>query len=295
VTTLFWVSPAVAVVALIVLIKTFIVVGQRTAVIIERFGKLHAVKHAGLRVKIPFVDRIPERMQLWLMQLDIVVSTKTQDNVFLELALAVQYRVDDASDDSIANAWYKLDDQEEQITAFVSGLIRALLPTKDLDDAFADVSSIAEQVQAQLAERMQQYGYLIEAVLITEIKPAEEVVAAMNNINAAQRDRVAAEQRGEAERTLAIKRGEGVGGERKAIVAAYAESIALLAEASGADSAEASRLLALTMHYDAIRAAAAGSATTILLPADGNGVVEKLMAGVYAGNAANEPGPAPAS
>jgi regulator of protease activity HflC (stomatin/prohibitin superfamily) len=283
---------AAAVVVLIGLYKSVIVVKQKTAVIIERLGKLHAVKHAGPRLKIPFIDRIAERMELWLMQLDIEVDTKTKDNVFLDLSLAVQYRVDDTSDETIADAYYKLDDVEEQVTAFVSNMVRAILPTLNLDAAFEDVNSIAERVKSELDDRMRQYGFIIEAVLVTEIKPDEKVVAAMNNINAAQRDRVAAEQRGEADRILAVKRGEGVGGERLAIVSAYAESIRLLAGVEGVNSDEASRLLAMTMHYDALRAAAAGPATTILLPTDGNSAVEKLLAGTYAGNVAGESAPA---
>jgi regulator of protease activity HflC (stomatin/prohibitin superfamily) len=283
---------AAAVVVLIGLYKSVIVVKQKTAVIIERLGKLHAVKHAGPRLKIPFIDRIAERMELWLMQLDIEVDTKTKDNVFLDLSLAVQYRVDDTSDETIADAYYKLDDVEEQVTAFVSNMVRAILPTLNLDAAFEDVNSIAERVKSELDDRMRQYGFIIEAVLVTEIKPDAKVVTAMNNINAAQRDRVAAEQRGEADRILAVKRGEGVGGERLAIVSAYAESIRLLAGVEGVNSDEASRLLAMTMHYDALRAAATGPATTILLPTDGNSAVEKLLAGTYAGNVAGESAPA---
>lgn len=274
--------------AVTLLLNTFYVVRQQTAAIIERLGKLHAVKHPGLRVKIPFVDRIVFRMELQLFQMDIAVETKTKDNVFLKLILAVQYRVDRATDDRISDAYYKLDDEEEQITAFVSNLVRALLPGKDLDDAFADVNSISEQIQEKLAERMAQYGYIIEAVLVNDIKPDQKVVDAMNNINAAQRDRVAAEERGEAERILAVKRGEGVGGERKAIVAAYAESIELLSAAAGSDPAEASKLLALTMHYDAIREAANGQATTILLPTDGSTAVQQFVTGMVAANAAGK-------
>lgn len=133
-------------------------VKQETAVIIERLGRFSSVKHAGLHIKLPVIDRISKRLSLRIQQLDVMIDTKTLDNVFIKMKVSVQYQVIRTQ---VADAFYKLENPEGQITSFVFDVVRAEVPKLKLDDVFVRKDDIAVAVKGELQEAMNSYGYEI--------------------------------------------------------------------------------------------------------------------------------------
>jgi regulator of protease activity HflC (stomatin/prohibitin superfamily) len=216
-------------------------------------------------------------MSLQVEQLNADIETKTKDNVFVVVKLAIQYMVS-AEVEKVKDAFYRLDDPEVQMKSYAFDVVRSHIPTMDLDEAYADADTIAKHIQDTLQKQMAEYGYEIVKALITNIEPDQRVKDAMNNINAARRNQEAATAQGEGEKTLRIKKaeaeseamrlnGEGVAAERKAIAQGLKDSLALVADEDGIDSREAMALIALTQYMDTIRSVGEhGNMTTLLLP-----------------------------
>jgi regulator of protease activity HflC (stomatin/prohibitin superfamily) len=192
--------------AITVLRATLFTVEQRTTAIVQRFGRFVREVGPGIRARIPFVDRVVGRVNLRVQQLDVEIETKTEDNVFVRMVVAVQYYV---LPEKVYDAFYKLEDANRQITSFVFDVVRAQVPKIKLDDVFEKKDDIANIVESELAQVMEGFGYGILKALVTDIDPDPKVKEAMNEINAAQRMRVAATERGEADRILKVKAAEG--------------------------------------------------------------------------------------
>ena len=203
---LLFVAGVLGLVVLAVLVSTLFTVEQRTTAIVQRFGKFLREAGPGLNVKVSFIDKVVGRINLRVQQLDVRIETKTEDNVFVQIVVAVQYYV---LPEKIYEAFYKLDDATRQITSFVFDVVRARVPKIKLDDVFEKKDEIADIVQSELAQVMQGFGYGILKALVTDIEPDSRVKASMNEINAAQRMRVAATEKGEADRILKVKAAEG--------------------------------------------------------------------------------------
>jgi regulator of protease activity HflC (stomatin/prohibitin superfamily) len=254
----------------------FFTVEQQERAIVERFGKFVRVAGPGLQTKTPFVERVAGRVSLQVEQLNAQIETKTKDNVFVVVKLAVQYKAG-PSVEQVQDAFYKLDDPEVQMQAYAFDVVRSHIPSMDLDEAYADADTIAKHIQDTLHAQMAEYGYEIVKALIVNIEPDQRVKDAMNNINASQRNQVAAAAQGDAQKTLAVKKaegeretmrlqGEGVAAERKAIAEGLHESLEIIAQ-HGLDPKEAMALVALTQYTDMVRALGEASNTnTILLP-----------------------------
>ncbi len=280
----------------------FFTVEQQERAIVERFGKFVRVAGPGLQTKTPFVERVAGRMSLQVEQLNAQIETKTKDNVFVQVKLAVQYKVG-ATEQQVQDAYYKLDDPEVQMQAYAFDVVRSHIPSMDLDDAYADADTIARHIQDTLHRQMADYGYEIVKALVTNIEPDQRVKDAMNNINASQRNQIAAAAQGDAQKTLAVKKaegeketmrlqGEGVAAERKAIANGLHESLEIIAQ-HGLDPREAMALVALTQYTDMIRALGEGAkSNTILLPHSPSAVgdlMAQIRDGVMIGDLATGP------
>ncbi len=279
----------------------FFTVEQNERALVERFGKFVRVAGPGLQTKSPFVERVAGRMSLQVEQLNAEIETKTKDNVFVHVKLAVQYRVG-VEPQQVQDAHYKLDDPEVQMQSYAFDVVRSHIPSMDLDEAYADADTIAMHIQDTLHRNMAEYGYEVVKALITNIEPDQRVKDAMNNINASQRNQIAAAAQGDAQKTLAVKKaegeretmrlqGEGVAAERRAISEGLKDSLEIIAE-QGLDPKEAMALVALTQYTDMIRALGEGSKTnTILLPHSPSGVgdlIAQIRDGFLAADVAAE-------
>ncbi|MDY7282981.1 SPFH domain-containing protein [Streptococcus suis] len=269
-------------IALILIASGLYVVKQQTVAIIERFGKYQKTSTSGINFKIPFgVDVIAARIQLRMLQSEIVVETKTQDNVFVTMNVATQYRV---NENNVTDAYYKLMHPEAQIKSYIEDALRSSVPKLTLDELFEKKDEIALEVQKQVAEEMSTYGYVIVKTLITKVEPAAEVKQSMNEINAAQRKRVAAQELAEADKIKIVTAAEaeaekdrlhgvGIAQQRKAIVDGLADSIRELKESNVSLSEEQIMSILLTNQYlDTLNNFAQGGNQTIFLPGNPEGV-----------------------
>jgi regulator of protease activity HflC (stomatin/prohibitin superfamily) len=259
-----------------IFIGTFFTVDQQTVAIIERFGKYKRTSTAGLNFKLPFIETIRGILSLRIQQLDVIIETKTKDNVFVKVVVSVQYNVVAAK---IYDAYYKLTNPQSQIESFVFDVIRAEVPKMTLDDVFEKKDNIAIAVKNELAELMSDFGYDILKSLVTNIDPDERVKTAMNEINEQQRLRMAAQEKGEAEKILRVKNAEaeaesmylqgiGVSNQRKAIIEGLKASIMEFQQGVKGISAEEVMSLVITIqYYDTLREIGANNkSNTIFLP-----------------------------
>lgn len=248
-------------VAFLILISGVFVVKQQSVAIVQRLGRFHGARSAGLHFKIPYIDSVAGRLSLKIQQMDVMVETKTKDNVFVKLKVSVQFMV---QPDNVYDAYYKLENPYEQINAYVFDVIRAEVPKMKLDDVFERKDDIANAIRRELEEAMNDYGYGIIKALVTDIDPDMNVKSAMNRINAAEREKLAAEYEAEAERIRIVAKakaeaeskrlqGQGIADQRREIAKGLEESVDIL-NSVGINSQEASALIVVTQHYDTLQA-----------------------------------------
>ena len=286
-------------VLLLFLFSGLFVVKQQTAAVVERFGRFLSIRQSGLHFKIPLIDRISGRISLRILQLDVIVETKTKDDVFVKLKVSVQYKV---VQEKVYDAFYKLDYPQDQITSYVFDVVRAVVPKMKLDDVFEKKNEIANAVKGELNDAMINYGYDIIKALVTDIDPDAEVKAAMNRINAAERKKVAAQYDGDAERILIVEKakaeaeskrlqGQGIADQRREIARGLEESVDVLNKV-GINSQEASALIVVTQHYDTIQSIGGETNTNLILlpnsPQAGSEMLNNMVASFTASNQIGE-------
>ncbi|MBJ6745239.1 SPFH domain-containing protein [Streptococcus sp. 121] len=266
----------------LLVISSLYVVRQQSVAIIERFGRYQKTASSGIHVRLPLgIDRLVARIELRLLQSEIVVETKTKDNVFVTLNIATQYRVNESN---VTDAYYKLIKPVSQIKSYIEDALRSSVPKLTLDELFEKKDEIALEVQNQVAEEMSTYGYVIVKTLITKVEPDAEVKQSMNDINAAQRKRVAAQELAEADKIKIVTAAEaeaekdrlhgvGIAQQRKAIVDGLAESIRELKEAEISLSEEQIMSILLTNQYlDTLNNFGMYGNSSIFLPGQPDGV-----------------------
>ena len=291
--------PIAIVLTVIIVFAAFFMVKQQTAAIIERFGKFQSIRHSGLQMKIPLVDRVAGKLSLKIQQLDVIIETKTLDDVFVKLKVSVQYKV---IRDKVYDAFYKLDYPHDQITSYVFDVVRAEVPKMKLDDVFVKKDDIAIAVKSELNDAMMTYGYDIIKTLVTDIDPDAQVKEAMNRINASEREKVAAQYEGDAQRILIVERakaeaeskrlqGQGIADQRREIARGLEESVEVLNKV-GINSQEASALIVVTQHYDTLQSIGQETNSNLILlpnsPQAGSQMLNDMVASFTASNQIGE-------
>ena len=276
----------------------FFTVKTQENVIVERFGKFKKVAKPGLNFKMPLVETTSKPISLRVQQREVNIESKTKDNVFVTVPVAVQYVVEE---DNVADAYYRLANSEEQIRSYVFDTVRSALSGLTLDTAFESKDDIAENVERRLSESMRRYGFKIVSTLVTDITPDPKVRDSMNSINAAQRDRVAAQSLAEADKIKRVTQaeaeseamrlhGEGVASQRKAIANGIAEQYAKLKEVGIDKTAE--QLLMMTQYFDTMQnVAQEGRSNVLFMPSNPGGQGEmgqEIRNALFAANAAED-------
>ena len=273
------------VILVIILFGTFFTVKQQSLAAIERFGKFNRIARAGLGVKIPLIESSSNRLSLRIQELNVPVETITKDKVSVKIQVTIQYQVLEARAEQ---AFYRLSNPEGQIKSYVFDQVRAEVPAIELDDVFTNKEEIAGSVKQELAGSMDDFGYQIINVQVTDVDPDPGVKASMNEINAARRERVAAEERGEAEKILKVKaaeaeaeskalQGKGIADQRKAIVDGLRESVSEFQDAvPGATAADVMNLVMMTQHFDTMQAIGADARTKAIFVPYSPGAVADL-------------------
>ena len=283
----------------LLLFFTFFIVKQQSAAVVERFGKFVNVRQSGLQLKIPIIDNVAGRLSLRIQQLDVVVETKTKDDVFVKLKVSVQFKV---IKEKVYDAFYKLDNPADQITSFIFDVVRAEVPKLILDDVFIKKDDIAIAVKSEIQEAMTEYGFQIIKTLVTDIDPDAQVKESMNRINASEREKVAAQFEGEAQKILIVEKakaeaeskrlqGQGIADQRREIARGLEDSVKVL---NGVDinSQEASALIVVTQHYDTLQSVGAEANSNLILmpnsPQAGSEMLNNMVASFTASNQIGE-------
>ena len=284
---------------IILILLSIFIVKQQTAAIIERFGRFQSIRHSGFQLKIPGIDKIAGKVSLKIQQLDVIVETKTLDDVFVKLKVSVQYVI---IRDKVYEAFYKLEYPHDQITSYVFDVVRAEVPKMKLDDVFVKKDDIAIAVKAELQDAMLDYGFDIIKTLVTDIDPDSQVKAAMNRINAAEREKVAAQYEGDAARILIVEKakaeaeskrlqGQGIADQRREIARGLEESVEVLNRV-GINSQEASALIVVTQHYDTLQSIGEETNSNLILlpnsPQAGSDMLNNMVASFTASNQIGE-------
>jgi regulator of protease activity HflC (stomatin/prohibitin superfamily) len=287
------------VIGILFLFAAFFTVKQQTAAVIERFGKFQSIRQSGLHLKIPVIDRISGRLSLKIQQLDVLIETKTLDDVFVRLKVSVQFKV---IKNKVYDAFYKLDFPHDQITSYVFDVVRAEVPKMKLDDVFVKKDDIAIAVKTELNEAMMDYGYDIIKTLVTDIDPDPQVKEAMNRINASEREKIAAQFEGDAARILIVEKakaeaeskrlqGQGIADQRREIARGLEESVEVLNKV-GINSQEASALIVVTQHYDTLQSIGQETNSNLILlpnsPQAGSNMLNDMVASFTASNQIGE-------
>ncbi|WP_347987057.1 SPFH domain-containing protein [Methylomonas sp. AM2-LC] len=286
---------------LITVVLSFFTVSTAQVAIITRFGKFLRVANPGLNWKVPFIDAVAVRISLRVNQIMLTMETKTKDNVFVTIPISVQNRV---RPEKVYDAYYKLSDPAEQIKSYVEQVILGHVPGMTLDEVFASQSGIAAAVKRELDADMEGFGYEIVNVLVTDIVPDEKVKSAMNDINAAQREQVAATARGEAEKILVVKKaeaeaeskalqGQGIANQRRAIIEGLRGSIEQFQKTVGdVTTAEAMQLVLITQYFDTLKSIGENDKTNTLFishsPGAVNDISEQIMKSMLAADKAKD-------
>ncbi len=286
-------------IVLLILLMGMFIVKQQTAAVLQRLGKFHSVRNAGFHLRIPIIDQIAGRVNLRIQQLDVLVETKTKDDVFVRIKVSVQFLI---LMDKIYDAFYRLQNPHDQITSYVFDTVRAEVPKLKLDDVFEKKDDIAIAIKRELQDAMNDYGYDIIKALVTDIDPAEQVKEAMNRINAAEREKTAAEYEGEAERIRIVAKataeaeskrlqGQGIADQRREIARGLEESVEVLNKV-GINSQEASALIVITQHYDTLQAISENTRSNLILlpnnPSSASDMMSQLISSFNASSQLSE-------
>ena len=275
----------VALIVLFAILGSFFTVSTAQVAVITRFGKFVRVAEPGLNWKWPFIDSVAGRISLRVNQINLTMETKTKDNVFVTIPISVQNRV---RPEKVFDAYYKLANPMQQIQSYVEQVILGHVPGMTLDEVFASQSSIAAAVKQELDADMAAFGFEIVNVLVTDIVPDTKVKSAMNDINAAQREQVAAAARGEAEKILVVKKaeaeaeskalqGQGIANQRRAIIEGLQGSIEQFQKVvGGASTSEVMQLVLVTQYFDTIKSIGEMDKTNTLFLSHSPGAVKEI-------------------
>ncbi|HEX4284000.1 MAG TPA: SPFH domain-containing protein [Terracidiphilus sp.] len=274
-----------ALIFLTLVLGSFFTVNTAQVAIITRFGKFLRVAEPGLNWKVPYFDTVAGIVSLRVNQIALTMETKTKDNVFVTIPISVQNRV---RPEKAYDAFYKLSDPVAQIKSYVEQVILGHVPSMTLDEVFASQSSIALAVKQELDSDMSAFGYEIVNVLVTDIVPDSKVKSAMNDINAAQREQVAASARGEADKILVVKKaeaeaeskalqGQGIANQRRAIVEGLQSSIEQFQKAvEGTTSRDVMQLVLVTQYFDTLKSIGESDRTNTLFLSHSPGAVREV-------------------
>jgi regulator of protease activity HflC (stomatin/prohibitin superfamily) len=279
---------------------SFFTVSTAQSAVVTRFGKFLFIANPGLNWKVPFIDAVAGKISLRVNQISLTMETKTKDNVFVTIPISVQNRV---RPEKVFDAFYKLSNPAEQIQAYVEQVILGHVPSMMLDEVFASQAGIAAAVKQELDSDMAAFGYEIVNVLVTDIVPDAKVKSAMNDINAAQREQVAANARGEAEKILVVKKaeaeaeskalqGQGIANERKAIIEGLQASIQQFQKVvSSTTTAEVMQLVLVTQYFDTLKSIGDNDKTNTLFlshaPSSVKEISDQIMQSVLIANKAS--------
>lgn len=225
-----------------------------------QLGQFDSMLEPGLACFVPCCQDVAI-VSVRVQQLGVHTQTKTGDNVIVDITSVVLYQIDEAH---VSDAYFKLQNRAQQMSAYVDDEVRSELPTMTLDEAYENKDKLAIAVAGSLQEGMRQYGVIIKKVLITDLQPDRKVMEAMNSINTQKRQRAAAQERAEGEKIMRVKEaeadmeskhlsGKGVANMRKAITDGMTSGINEMTEAVGLAPKDVVHMMLVTQYLDVLK------------------------------------------
>merc|ERR1712137_471595 len=268
---------------------------------IEHCGAFNRIANPGCHVVLPCMCQfVSGTLSMRLQQMQVQCETKTKDNVFVTIKVAVQFSIN-PDPQSIERAQYRLTNARSQIESYVYDVVRSSVPKIELDDVFETKEEISNSIKAQLEQSMADFGYKILASPITDIEPNAEVKRAMNEINKAKRLRAAAQDEGEAEAARTeiqakaeaeakFMQGQGIARQRQAIIKGLSESVLNFKEqVTDINAKNVLDLMIVTQYFDMMKEIGAQSKTNAVFMNHSPGALDDLSHAVQKGFMAGLP------
>ena len=265
---------------LIILILNIRIVPQATEYVVERLGKYQTTWSAGLRIKIPVIDRIAKKITLKEQVIDSPPQPViTKDNVTMQIDTVVYFRIFDAK-----TYTYGVVNPLNALSNLTATTLRNIVGELELDGTLTSRDTINSRMTAILDEATDQWGIKVTRVELKNIIPPAEIQNAMEKQMKAERDRRETLLQAEGHKAAAITRAEG--DKQAMILAAEGERDARIARAEGearaiylAKKAEADGLALLKevgvdtallelKKYDALVNMSNGTASKLIIPTD---------------------------
>jgi len=231
--------------------------------VITQCGKFDRIADPGCFFLNPCsCEQVAGIVSLKIQEVGVQAETKTKDNVFVTVRIAVQYV---AMEERIFDAFYKLQNPRSMMTSVVFDTVRSTLPKLSLDETFESKEELAHTTKSALATVMEKYGYLITNVMVTDVEPDARVKQSMNEINAAKRMQDAAQYQADAMKIKVVKEAEadaeskflagtGIARQRKAIVDGLRQSIVSFSgEVDGTTPREVIEMMLMTQYFDTLK------------------------------------------
>src|ERR1700734_2344525 len=146
-TALLFFTAIIVLLALSIVLGSFFTVETAQVAIVQRLGKFARVAGPGLNWKTPYIEAVVRRMSMKVQQFDVQVETKTQDNVFVQIPVSIQYKV---IPEGVEAAFYKLSDPVKQIESMGYNVVLGHVPKMKLDDTFLNQADIAGDLRDNL-------------------------------------------------------------------------------------------------------------------------------------------------
>ncbi|SMP46595.1 SPFH domain, Band 7 family protein [Desulfonatronum zhilinae] len=189
----------------LVLLKTAVIVPQKSEYIVERLGKYNNTFGAGFHILVPFLDRVAYRFTLKEEVFDIPSQTCiTKDNVTVEVDGLIYLQIVDSKQSA-----YGINDYRMAASQLAQTTLRSCIGRIDLDKTFEERETINSQVVESIDQAAQAWGVKVLRYEVKDILPPESVKKAMEAQMTAEREKRAAIARSEGERQATINRAEG--------------------------------------------------------------------------------------
>ena len=249
------------VVVILILLSGIKVVQQQNLYVIEFLGKFNRIIKPGLNVVIPILERVAFVLNLRTQNLDFSIVAITSDKVTITLDTALIYQVIENQAYQVA---YTLQNPVAVIKTTVENSIRAYVAQQTHEEILQKRDEITDYLINHLREQMLTWGYQIIGFQVKDVVLPSTITTAMSQVVASKRLQEAAQNEANAEYIKVVKaaeaqkqtrilQGEGLAGERKAIINGLAESIHELSSTTGTSSASVLNVVMLNQYIDMLR------------------------------------------
>lgn len=275
-----------------IIIKNIVIVPQAHAYVIETFGAYSKTMGTGLNVKVPFIQRVARRVSLKEQVLDYPPQPViTKDNVTMQIDTVVYFKISKPE-----LYCYGVDNPMMAMENLTATTLRNIIGELELDDTLTSRDTINAKMRELLDEATDPWGIKVNRVELKNIMPPRDIQEAMEKQMRAEREKRESVLRAEGEKQASILQAQGE--KEAAILRAEAKKVEMVKEAEGHSEsirlhkqAEAEGLLkmqqaeanAIAMlinaglkpedivrlrSFDALKVAADGNATKIIIPSD---------------------------